>query len=139
MSKSDILETKLIQSSVQPTAMRLLVLQHFMEKETAISLKSLEEHFTIADKSTLFRTLKTFEKNKIIHSIDDGTGRIKYALCLEGCECAPKDQHYHFHCNICEATYCLTSQNIPVIELPVNFKMQQANLVIKGICPSCPA
>ena len=131
------LERKLNDRSIKATSMRLLVLQYLMENGSAVSLKSLEEHFYIADKSTLFRTLKTFEKNKLIHKIDDGTGMAKYALCLENCDCAPEDQHFHFHCIRCEATFCLTSKNIPSIELPANFKLEQANLVLKGLCANC--
>ncbi len=131
------LEDKLNKSKIKPTAMRLLVLQYFTEQTTAVSLKSLEEGFHNADTSTLYRTLKTFEKQKLIHSIDDGTGQMKYALCLETCECVLADQHYHFHCNKCEETFCLSSQNIPSIELPKGFTMTQANLVLKGVCANC--
>ena len=69
-----------------------------MEQDKAISLQTIESAFDIADKSTLYRTLKTFEKNKLVHTIDDGTKQLKYALCLESCECETIDQHYHFHC-----------------------------------------
>lgn len=129
---------KLLNSrEVSATAMRILVLQHLMEQNNAVSLQSIEDAFKIADKSTLYRTLKTFEKNKIVHTIDDGTKQLKYALCLESCQCEINDQHYHFHCTQCQNTFCLTNQNIPQIELPKNFKMQQANMVIKGLCERC--
>ena len=131
------LEQKLLERAIRPTAMRLLVLQYLMEHSKAVSLKTLEEHFVIADKSTLYRTLVTFEKNKLLHKIDDGTSTLKYALCLAGCNCEPEDQHFHFHCNECKSTFCLTAHNIPTIALPPKFKMQQANMVIKGICDNC--
>lgn len=131
------LAQRLREKSIKPTAMRLLVLQYLTEQTSAVSLGSLETAFERADKSTLYRTLKTFESGKVIHSIDDGSGVIKYALCLEGCQCQPEDQHFHFYCRQCKATFCLTSQNIPTIELPVNFMMEQANLVIKGTCANC--
>lgn len=131
------LEKKLQDKNVRPTSMRLLVLRYFMQHDKAIMLRELEDAFETADKSTLFRTLKTFEENKLVHSIDDGTGMTKYALCVEGCTCAPKDQHYHFHCTQCKETFCLTSQNVPTIELPKNFKIHEANLVLKGICAHC--
>ena len=131
------LEHKLTDNSVKPTAMRLLVLKFLTEQNKAISLQDIEKAFERADKSTLFRTLKTFESNKIIHSIEDGTGHLKYALCLEGCNCSPIDLHYHFHCNTCKETFCLTELNVPTIELPKNFEMQQANMVIKGVCGTC--
>lgn len=131
------IENRLNDRDIKPTAMRILVLQYLMEQENAISLQDIEGAFEMADKSTLFRTLKTFEKNKLVHTIDDGTKQVKYALCLESCECETGDLHYHFHCTSCENTFCLTSHNIPKIELPRNFKMHQANMVIKGFCENC--
>lgn len=130
-------ESKLKNRGVKPTAMRILIIQHLLEQDKAVSLQSIESAFDIVDKSTIYRTLKTFEKRKLVHTINDGTKQLKYALCLESCECDPIDQHYHFHCVECENTLCLTDQNIPKIELPKNFKMQQANLVIKGLCENC--
>jgi len=51
---------------------------------------------TVVDRSSIFRTLKTFEENKVIHSIEDGSGMTKYAVCAEGCNCDPKDLHLSF-------------------------------------------
>ncbi len=131
------IEDKLSFRNIKPTAMRILVLQHLMEHDKALSLQSIEDAFEKADKSTIYRTLKTFEKKKLVHAIDDGTKQVKYALCLESCECETIDLHYHFHCNSCQSTYCLTNQNIPQIDLPKDFQMQQANMVIKGLCSEC--
>jgi len=130
-------EDRLNQRDIKPTAMRILVLQYLMEQDKAVSLQSIENAFDVADKSTLYRTLKTFEKNKLVHTIDDGTKQLKYALCLESCRCEAIDQHYHFHCIECQNTFCLNNHNIPQIDLPKNFKMHQANLVIKGLCEHC--
>jgi len=134
---NESLEKRLNQRDIKPTAMRILVLQYLMEQDSAVSLHRIEAAFDNADKSTLYRTLKTFEKNKLVHTIDDGTKQLKYALCLESCLCESDDLHYHFHCTVCQNTFCLTNQNIPKIELPKNFKMQQANMVIKGLCEGC--
>lgn len=131
------LEKKLENNNVRPTAMRLLVLQYFTKQDKATTLGELENALETADKSTLFRTLKTFKENHLVHSIDDGTGMTKYALCSEGCMCAPQDQHCHFHCLICKETFCLTSKNIPSVELPENFMVEQANVVLKGSCAGC--
>ncbi len=130
-------EKLLINREIKPTASRILVLRYLLEKGKATSLKDLEENLYLTDKSTLYRTLKTFEKQRIVHSIDDGTGIMKYALCLESCLCEPKDQHYHFHCIKCEETFCLNSQRILPIELPPKFTITSANLVIKGVCANC--
>lgn len=131
-------EEKLLKKrKVKPTVSRILILRHLLEGNKAVSLKSLEEDLHPLDKSTLYRTLKTFEKQKVIHSIDDGTGLMKYALCLESCECVPEDQHFHFHCIKCEETFCLNHQPIPAIELPTGFNIMSANMVFKGVCVNC--
>ena len=94
-SNEIMLEHKLERRNIKPTTMRLLVLKQLVESGAAMSLKDLEAKFERADKATLYRTLKTFEDKKLIHGIDDGTGSVKYALCEEGCECKPQDQHIH--------------------------------------------
>lgn len=130
-------ENKLNNKGVRPTAMRILVLQYLTELGHMTSLIDLENHFDYADKSTLFRTLKTFEDKGVIHKVDDGTGIVKYGLCSETCSCLKEDQHFHFHCEKCKETYCLSSMSIPKLELPSQFILRQVNLVLKGICPNC--
>ena len=132
-----MLEQKLEKRNIKPTAMRLLVLRKLVESGAAISLKDLDAKFEQADKATLYRTLKTFEDKKLIHSIEDGTGSVKYALCEEGCECEPQDQHIHFHCVKCEETYCQTQSKIPQTQIPSGFKAASASMVYKGTCAIC--
>jgi Fur family ferric uptake transcriptional regulator len=131
------IEQKLIAKDVKPTAMRLLVLEYFESINTAISLRQIESHFDNSDMSTLYRTLKKFVEHNILHTIDDGTGTIKYAKCIEGCICAKEDLHYHFHCLNCKKTICLTEQSIPSVKLPNNYTMSEANMVVKGMCADC--
>jgi hypothetical protein len=38
----------------------------------------------------------------------------------------------HFYCTDCKHTFCLTETEIPNIEVPQNFKLEGANLVLKG-------
>ncbi|MFC3197404.1 Fur family transcriptional regulator [Parapedobacter deserti] len=130
---ANILEAR----SVKPTAMRLLVLDTLIRQEAAVSLSDLEGRFDKVDKVTLYRTLKTFEQHKIIHSIDDGTGSAKYALCSEGCECSPGDLHVHFHCQQCKRTFCLTDYAIPAVNLSEKFVLKEINMVLKGFCDAC--
>ncbi len=126
-------DNKLTVRNIKPTAMRELVLKVLTEQDRAISLADIEQKFDNADKTTLYRTLKTFEENKLIHSIDDGTGSLKYALCKESCQCHPEDLHVHFLCTKCQHTYCLNDISIPSIDLPMNFKLKTINMVVKDI------
>jgi Fur family ferric uptake transcriptional regulator len=131
------LEIKLKDKQIRPTAMRLLVLETLQNQEAAVSLQDLEVAFEKADRITLYRTLKTFEEKGLIHSIEDGTGATKYALCEEGCACAPEDLHVHFHCHHCQKTFCLPKIGIPPFSLPANFSLEEISLTAKGICADC--
>jgi len=130
-------DEKLTSRNIKPTAMRELVLDILMVQKMAISLSDLELNFHKSDKVTLYRTLKTFEEKKLIHSIDDGTGAVKYALCKEPCQCHPEDLHVHFFCIKCHHTFCLSDIPIPSINLPVNFSIENINMVVKGVCAHC--
>jgi len=132
------LEKILESNNVKPTAMRLLVLQFLINKNTAVSLSDVENHFEKSDRTTLFRTLKTFVKNGIAHKIDDGTSIAKYALCDENCHCeVDTDLHVHFRCKNCNETICLPNSKIPHINLPNGFLAEEVNLVVTGTCDKC--
>lgn len=136
-SNRDRIEDIFQKKNVKPTAVRIVVLRYLLGKKEAQSLKDIETCLYQTDRSSIFRTLKTFEDHKVIHSIEDGSGMIKYAVCIEGCNCDPKDLHYHFYCTSCGMTFCLIDHPIPEVKLPNNFKMEQANMVIKGLCDHC--
>ena len=74
-------EKQLKKFGVRPTAMRILVHRFMVSQNSAVSLSVVEGNFEKSDRTTLYRTLKTFEENCIVHQIDDGTGIPKYALC----------------------------------------------------------
>lgn len=80
-------EQHLEKRKIKPTAMRIVVLDFLMKNNRTVSLKDLEASLELTDRATLFRTLKTFEDHKIVHSIEDGTGSVKYALCDDSCDC----------------------------------------------------
>ena len=132
------LEKILDKRNVKPTAMRLLVLQFLLTENAAMSLTDLENYFDKSDRTTLYRTLKTFVKSEIAHKIDDGTGVTKYALCEENCHCEiENDLHIHFRCKLCKQTICLPTHKIPHINLPDGFIADDVSLIITGICNKC--
>jgi len=132
------IEKTLENKNVRPTAMRILIYKYMAEKKVAVALTDIENAFAKADRTTLYRTLKTFEEKAVVHQIDDGTGIQKFALCELGCNCElEQDLHLHFHCSNCNETVCLTEHKIPHIILPDGYVAEDANLVLKGICEKC--
>jgi Fur family ferric uptake transcriptional regulator len=133
-----ITEQKLVNKNINPTAMRLLVLDFLMSQNIANSLSDIEKGLEPADRITIYRTLKTFGEKGLVHAIDDGTGSPKYALCLDECNSNEHhDMHVHFFCITCRETFCLPDSKIPVIALPEKFSSLEMNLVVKGICDHC--
>ncbi|APG60328.1 Fur family transcriptional regulator [Christiangramia salexigens] len=126
---------KLLKShQIRPTAMRLLMFKFLKERSTAVALTDIESDFDRSERTTIYRTIKTFEKYGLVHQIDDGTGIAKYALDEPQ---SSRDLHLHFHCTNCNETTCLTDHTIPHISLPEGFVTQDMNLVIKGTCDKC--
>ncbi|HXI01168.1 MAG TPA: hypothetical protein VNI52_12950 [Sphingobacteriaceae bacterium] len=92
------IEEKLLEKKINPTAMRLLVLDFMLQQKGALSLTDIEKGLAPADRITIYRSLKSFEEHGLVHSIDDGTGAPKYALCVDDCDTvAHHDLHVHFH------------------------------------------
>ena len=135
--EENIYLNKLEQRGIKPTAMRLLILKAMMQFNRAFSLLDLETFLDTVDKSTLSRTIALFLKHHLIHSIDDGSGSLKYSVCGNECNCEIDDLHVHFYCTQCRRTYCLRGIHIPAVALPQHFKAESINYVIKGICEEC--
>lgn len=129
----------LAEREIQPTAIRILVLQAMMQANRSVSLLDLENMLDTVDKSSIFRTITLFLSHHLIHSIDDGTGSFKYAVCSSHCDCEVNDLHTHFHCEGCNKTFCFTNIPTPVVNLPQGFTLSSINYVLKGFCPDCAA
>lgn len=132
-----VLISQLKNRKITPTAMRLLVLEELSKADVAMSIGDLEFALDTADRVTIYRTLKKFEENGLVHTIEDGTGSLKYALCESNCTCTPEFTHAHFHCTQCNQTYCLRNIHLPEIKLPKNFSIEQSSFILKGICDQC--
>lgn len=127
----------LTKREIQPTAIRILVLQAMMQANRTVSLLDLENMLDTVDKSSIFRSITLFLSRHLVHSIDDGTGSLKYAVCGETCACDVEDLHTHFHCEKCNKTFCLKNIPTPVVTMPKGFTLNSINYVLKGLCPDC--
>lgn len=125
---------------IAPTTMRILVLEYLQKQTAAISLQNLERDFQYSERTTLYRTLKTFEEKGLIHTINISTEATKYALCADACKAGNHyDLHLHFYCYSCQHTYCLPRHQVPDLSLPGNYVLKELSLVAKGICENCNA
>ncbi|WKW45434.1 transcriptional regulator [Myroides sp. JBRI-B21084] len=130
------IELKLLLKKTKPTSMRILVYEFLEQQQIALSLTEIENHFYNADRVTIYRTLKTFEKKGIVHSIQENTVT-KYILCNVDCnEKTHNDWHLHFYCTICKQTTCKDDFLIPK-NVTSAYKIDKIKLFGTGICENC--
>ena len=128
---------RLEKKGVRATSIRILVLDALMNASRTMSLADLEAVLETVDKSSIFRTLEIFEKKHLVHSIDDGTGSIKFEVCESEDDCSIADMHTHFYCENFQRTFCLKEISAPLLDIPSGFQAHSVNYIIKGICPDC--
>lgn len=137
MVDENIYLRKLELRGVKPTAIRLLILRTMAELNRAVSQSELEVLLQTVDKSTIFRTITLFTEHHLLHTVDDGSGALKYAVCSDDCTCSVSDQHVHFYCEQCHRAFCFRQQTVPVVHVPEGFVLTGVNYVLKGLCPAC--
>ena len=107
MKKAQDYSSILEETGIRPTSTRLLIYEAIAGTKDTFSLGSLEAQLQSIDKSVIFRTLTLFHEHRLIHSVDDGSGSLKYCLCHNHGHCTNEEEHCHFYCECCGKTYCL--------------------------------
>jgi Fur family ferric uptake transcriptional regulator len=134
----DLLE----KNGIRSTVFRKEVIQVFLEKNHSVTPSQIEEALGDHDRITLYRTLKTFVEQGVIHEIVmPGTPK-KFALCHD-CQSDGNDhthahhhhEHVHFHCISCDEVICVET-DIPRIVLS-GYQVDGLEIQAKGRCPSC--
>jgi Fur family ferric uptake transcriptional regulator len=117
------------------TAAKKKVLAHLEDSTSAISHDMLELKLKgEMDRVTIYRILKSFEEDGLIHRIIGESGKAYYALC-HGCKTHHTHNHLHFQCVKCDSITCLNQEiSIPI---PEGYEMQNLQLIASGICPTC--
>jgi Fur family ferric uptake transcriptional regulator len=107
-------------------------------RDQAISSSHIEHTLVGIDRITLYRILKTFEESGLIHSVADGSGKTKYALCSQECTGGEHhDNHLHFYCRVCDTTTCLDKVQLPLVQLPHDYLIEEMRFVVAGVCKDC--
>lgn len=129
----------LANNGIKATPNRILVIKELSQATNPVSLADLEEALDFSvDKASIFRVLELLGDKDIIHVIEDGSRSLKYELCPNHNHDIT-DQHAHFFCENCKKTFCISTAEIPVIDIPPGFKPTAINYLVKGLCPDCNA
>lgn len=108
-------------------------------KKVALTHKDFQDYFENSiDRVTIYRALDRLVEEGKLHKIANLEGGIQYALC-NTCE-HENDKHHHdhihFNCVKCHKTTCIEGTS-PKIILPEEYKIQEKQILVTGICPNC--
>jgi len=130
---SNDIENILIDNNIRPTAVRILVWKAIKDLNYAFSLQDVEDLLPDMDRSSIFRALRLFADNDMLHDLDDGSGHQKY--CIHSGGHHHEDCHHvHFYCLDCGKTYCIKQEHIPDVQLPEGFEVESVSYIIRGRC-----
>lgn len=132
-----MVEKRLQDHGVRPTAVRNMLLTALLNHHGPVSAQELEIELDTVDRSTISRSLATFAEAGLLHVIDDGTGAPKYECCPSEHSHDLNDSHAHFHCVRCGATVCLEDVRVTAPRLPEGYEAENISYIISGLCPRC--
>jgi Fur family transcriptional regulator, ferric uptake regulator len=119
------------------TPFRLSVLDIIQSSHSAVSVLDIEKNLGEHNRVTLYRTIKTFLEQGIIHAISIAGDELRYAMCEDNCG---KDSHVHNHLHL----QCLTCASVYCVDLPatsfVNNSHHQVDsfeVHARGTCEAC--
>ncbi len=115
------------------TPCRVEMLETLMGSESALTEFEIRQKMAYDyDRATVFRNLRAFLKEGLIHAVALEGGELRYQISE-----TTSSSHVHFHCKSCSSVYCLKDEGLRDIQLPVGFIADDYDLVIKGYCKSC--
>ncbi|MDD2982358.1 MAG: transcriptional repressor [Crocinitomicaceae bacterium] len=117
------------------TVSKRKVLDFFKKHDHAISHELIEQGLSGSmDRVTIYRILKSFEEDGLIHKIVDENSKSHYALCQE-CNSQHVHNHMHFQCTNCEKVECLDYDlEVP---MPNGYQLKNMQLIASGLCKDC--
>lgn len=117
----------------------MLVLEQLILQQRNLSLTDMEDLLYPSDRITIYRTLQTFIKHGLVHSIDTGSNGSIYALCSKDCrEDLHIDNHPHFFCESCKQITCTNDFLFTILKPDsTQYRIDKVEITLKGLCPAC--
>jgi Fur family ferric uptake transcriptional regulator len=94
------------------------------------------------DAVTVYRTLNTFTRKKLVHRVRGEDRTWRYALGGAPPAAASPHQHPHFVCDACGGVECLEQSEVPKtlvqsLRVDTRHAVTYAEVVLHGVCPKC--
>ncbi len=112
------------------------VLTILQSAQSAVSHEMIQDALTSSmDRATIYRILKSFCNDGLVHRICGDDGKQYFAYCHNCTEMQHKHNHYHFRCTECGTVECMP-QELDIV-LPNGYSSDSINAVIAGRCGRC--
>lgn len=136
----DAAEAILKKTSLRRTPVRLGVLELLARNHRPMAVTEILSKLKRVDTVTVYRTLNTFVRKKVVHRVRGEDRSWLYALSDDGP--APRHQHPHFVCENCGKVECLEDAHIPdsfiaSLHVDKNYRVTYPEVVLHGMCPKC--
>ncbi len=138
---STISHQLLQRAALRRTPVRLGVLDLLASSRTPLDVPGILAALpSRTDAVTVYRTLNTFFRKKLIHRIRGEDRGWRYAIGTRGEQI--EHQHPHFVCNTCGKVECLTDADIPatlvkMLGVGPKYRVSYSEVVLHGLCPRC--
>lgn len=131
-----MIERILENHDIVPSQFRMKVLNVLMNSNRPIFQHDIERELDLEhDRVTMYRTLKLFVKNQLVHRIPVSDNLVVYRYINS--EYNNEKEHLHFHCKVCNQVFCMPHITFQEIDLPEGYKKENINLVVNGLCKKC--
>ncbi len=133
-------ESRLKDAGLRRTPVRVAVLRILDQALGPIDAPAIAakiDHPT--DTVTVYRTLNTFTRKKLIHRMSSDTGW-RYAMGRPDAKAV--HQHPHFICDECGDVECVKKSSVPSsllssLRLGSRYLLSYAEVIVHGVCPKC--
>lgn len=141
-SNSSLADERLRKSGLRRTPVRSGVLDVLTRGARPMTVTQILSRLKGVDTVTVYRTLNTFVRKKLVHRIRGEDRSWRYAMSAESELPAPRHLHPHFVCDNCGKVECLGDAEIPqafVRSLGVSpeYDVVYPEVVLHGVCPKC--
>ncbi|MGI6432505.1 MAG: Fur family transcriptional regulator [Sphaerochaetaceae bacterium] len=123
----------LAEHGVRPLNHRVAVFRYLLENPIHPSAdeiyEGLKHRMASISRTTVYNVLNLLSDRHIIKRISIDTNELRYD--------ANTNSHIHFRCDGCHHVIDMHDLAFPEIELPVDYRMQEAQININGTCPAC--
>lgn len=133
----DLLVEDLRKANLRVTEPRIAILEALLEKHGPFTVEEIHKRVTqkVCDLATIYRTLTSLEKTKLIKRCEFGDGTARYELSF-------REDHHHHHviCKICKRVDVLDDCELKEIDRfakKIGFTEITHSLEFFGVCPSC--